>query len=292
MPLLPKIISKTFLFWQRFGIHVLPAHFYQPIPDTRKLRDLWSKPSAMVGVHLDAQQQQQLLDEFARWKSEYDLLPTEPTPVPHQYYVENGAFQRVDGEVLYCMVRHLAPRKMIEIGSGSSSYLTAQAILKNGEKHPCEFTCIEPYPNDVLRRGFPGLTRLVESPVQDVPLSTFEALEENDILFIDSSHVAKAGSDVQYEYLEIIPRLKKGVVIHVHDIFLPWEYPKRWLLEEQRFWNEQYLLQAFLAFNDSFEVLWAGNFMHVHHSHALEKAFSSYRSDGPAPGSFWIRRVR
>jgi predicted O-methyltransferase YrrM len=247
----------------------------------------------MVGVRLDAAAQLQRLARFAAdYRSEYDAFPRQPTGVAHQYHVDNGAFESVDGEMLYCFVRHFGPRRVIEIGSGASSLLTAQALRKNGPSRPGELTCIEPYPNETLRRGFPGLTRLIERQVQDVPLETFEALEENDILFIDSSHVVKTGSDVVHEFLEIVPRLKKGVLVHVHDIFLPSEYPRPWVLEGHRFWTEQYLLQAFLAFNDSFEVLWAGSFMHLDHPEALERAFASYQRDRRWPGSFWIRRTK
>jgi hypothetical protein len=117
-------------------------------------------------------------------------------------------------------------------------------------------------------------------------------LEENDILFIDSSHVLKIGSDVQYEYLEILPRLNKGVIVHIHDIFLPAEYRKEWVLKDHIFWTEQYLLQAFLAFNDNFEILWAGSYMHLKHPDKLEVAFNSYRRNERWPGSFWIKKIR
>jgi len=113
-----------------------------------------------------------------------------------------------------------------------------------------------------------------------------------DILFIDSSHVLKVGGDVQYEYLEILPRLKRGVVVHVHDIFLPGEYPNEWVREEHVFWNEQYLLQAFLSFNDSFEVLWAGSFMHRKHPEKLAECFPGYHPASCHPGSFWMRKTR
>jgi hypothetical protein len=173
--------------------------------------------------------------------------------------------------------------------------LSAAALLKNAAEEPghspCDFTAIEPHPAPDIRAGFPGLTRLLERRAQDVPLETFGALGENDVLFIDSSHVLAIGSDVQYEFLEIIPRLRPGVLVHVHDIFLPAEYPKRWVVDG-RFWDEQYLLQAFLAFNNSFEVLWAGHWMHLTHPEQLRAAFSTYDPAKAAPGSFWMRRVR
>ncbi len=293
--MLEWIINRTFLFWQKLGVHVRPNHFYEPIPDTKKLRDLWSKPSDLVGVRLDAERQMELLEKFeASWKQEYESLPRAKTSVPHQYFVDNGVFESVNGEILYCMIRNFVPSRIVEIGSGYSSYLAAQAIRANRENkgRDCELICIEPYPGDVLRKGFTGLTKIVEREVQDVPLSLFQEMGNNDILFIDSSHVLKAGSDVQYEYLEILPRLRKGVIVHIHDIFLPSEYPKDWILQGRRFWNEQYLLQAFLSFNDSFEVLWAGSYMHLRHADALERVFSSYRREDRWPGSFWLKKTK
>jgi len=206
----------------------------------------------------------------------------------------NGVFGSVDGEILYCMIRYFKPGKIFEIGSGYSTYLSAQAILKNKEynDHECELIAVEPYLNDVLKAGFPGLSKLISAKIQDVSLLEFGKLKENDILFIDSSHVLKIGSDVQYEYLDILPRLSKGVIVHVHDIFLPAEYPKEWVLKDYIFWTEQYLLQAFLAFNDSFEVLWAGNYMHLKYPNKLEDAFSSYKRDERLPGSFWMRKIK
>jgi len=158
--------------------------------------------------------------------------------------------------------------------------------------YDCELVAIEPYPNKTLLRGFPGLTELIPAKVQVVPLSFVETLGENDILFIDSSHVLKIEDDVQYEYLEILPRLKKGVMVHVHDIFLPAEYPKDWLFRNKCFWTEQYLLQAFMAFNDSFQIIWAGSFMNYRHPDLLSSAIASYRRGETLPGSFWIRKTR
>ena len=140
---------------------------------------------------------------------------------------------------------------------------------KNHNDYSYEFTAIDPFPNRILRKGITGLSRLVPEPVQKVPLAEFEKLREKDMLLIDSSHVLKIGSDVEYEYLEILPRLNKGVLVSFHDIFLPAEYRKGWVMRDHCFWNEQYLLQAFLAFNSSFRILWAGSYMHLIHSEKL-----------------------
>lgn len=291
------IIKKTFSFWQRFGFHITPNHYYFPIPDTSKLKDyLWLSQSELIGINMNDKKQLELLSHFvSKFKNEYDTFPKNKTSTPYRYYVNNGAFESVDGEILYCMIRHFKPRKIFEIGSGNSTYLSAQAVLKNrkeDDSYECELVAIEPYPNKILKAGFPGLSKLIPKKVQDINLLEFKKLKENDILFIDSSHVVKIGGDVQYEYLEILPRLNKGVIVHAHDIFLPAEYPKEWVLKDCRFWTEQYLLQTFLTFNYAFEVLWAGSYMHLKYPDKLEKSFNSYKTNISLPGSFWMRRKK
>lgn len=293
---LRRLIKKTFLFQQRLGFHITYCHFYEPIPDTRTLKDdLQSKHFEVIGVNFNEENQLKLLSLFvSKYKAEYDSFPKNKTSTPHEYYINNGSFESVDGEILYCMIRLFKPKNIFEIGSGNSTYLSAQAILKNKKdgNHECELIAFEPNPNDFLKVGFPGLSKLIPVKIEDVSISEFSKLQENDILFIDSSHVLKIGGDVQYEYLEILPRLSKGVIVHIHDIFLPAEYPKEWVLKDYRFWTEQYLLHAFLAFNDSFEILWAGSYMHLRHPDKLEAAISSYKRDERWPGSFWMRKIK
>jgi hypothetical protein len=131
---------------------------------------------------------------------------------------------------------------------------------------------------------------LIVTPVQEVALDEFLKLTDGDFLFIDSSHVVKVGSDVQYQYLEILPSLNPGVVVHVHDVFLPADYPRSAIIDRHRFWNEQYVLQAFLTFNSEFEVLIAASYLHINHPDLLAAAFDSYNQLTVHPGSFWMRR--
>lgn len=291
--MLHKCRVGAFRTMERIGIHIVPNHFYEPVPDTRSIPEgFWERPSDLVGIDLEEAAQLTLLDEFRRkYKSEYDQL-SNPESAPLGFSLPNRSFSSVDAEILYCMIRHFKPNTIMEIGSGNSTLLSAEALLRNRRETGNDSTLIavEPYPNAVLEKGFPGLTRVIKAPVQSIPLKEFGSLRENDILFIDSSHVLKTGSDVQYEYLEIVPRLKPGVLVHFHDIFLPFSYPKSWVVNELRFWNEQSVLQALLAFNRSFRILWAGNYMIHKHSRALEQAFGSYTA-GTTPGSFWIQRV-
>ena len=291
------VFNKLFPFWQFLGFHITPNGYYQPIPDTSKINlDCWGKNSELIGINLNEDAQIRLLASFASgYKAEYDKFVFEKDQIskPYEYYVNNKQYESVDGETLYCMIRHFKPNKIIEIGSGNSTYLAAKAVLMNAaEGSACKLIAIEPYPNEHLQKGFPGLYKLLPKKVEVIPLSEFTELRENDILFIDSSHVLKIGGDVQYECLEILPRLNRGVIIHFHDIFLPAEYLKEWVLRRHQFFTEQYLLQAFLAFNNAFEVLWAGHFMHLKHGDKLGKAFSSYKKEKSLPGSFWIRRTK
>lgn len=295
--LLRRLFRYSFSVWQRLGFHVTPNHFSQPIPDTRTLKDdLWLRHSELVGINMNEDFQLRLLFEFcSKFRNEYEAFPRQRASAPHQFYLHNGAFECVDAEILYCMVRYFKPKVIFEIGAGYSTLLAAEAILRNKEEdqgYTCQHVAVEPYPKDFLMDGFPGLSRLIHAKIQDIPLSEFTNLRENDVLFIDSTHVLTIGSDVQYEYLEILPRLNKGVIVHMHDIFLPAEYLKNWVFKLCKFYNEQYLLQAFLAFNDSWEVMWAASHLHLRHAEKLEACFGSYKRDEEWPGSFWMRRIR
>lgn len=280
--------GRFFRACEKAAVHVTPVHFYQPLPDTRALPEsLWQGDRPTPGIDWNEAMQLRLLrEEFPKFREEYDAFPTAPTENPAEFHLNAGMFDGTDALALYCMVRHFQPKTVLEIGSGFSSLISAQAARKNGHT---ELVCIEPYPNDVLRAGFPGLTELIAEPVQNIPSDRFGRLAENDILFIDSSHVATIGSDVNYLFLEVLPRLRPGVIVHVHDIFLPREYRRDWVMEEFRFWNEQYLLQAFLILNSGFEVLFANSFLGVRHHAELKAAFP--RSPWWGGGSFWMRRT-
>jgi hypothetical protein len=293
MSLLHKIRVRAFKGFEKLGVHATPNHFYEPVPDSRAIpAEFCQRPSELVGIEMGEPAQAALLALFCRqYKSEFDQFRNAPLTMPGEFSLANSSFGPVDAEILYCMVRHFKPQLMIEIGSGNSTLVSANALLKNAEtgRH-AELIAIEPFPNPAIEAGMNGLKRLIKTNVQSVPLSEFEALAENDILFIDSSHVLKEASDVWYEYLEILPRLKKGVVVHVHDIFLPFPYPKSWVVDELRFWNEQYLLQALLTYSSAFQVLWAGNYMKHRCPEALLSAFTSY-NENVWPGSFWIKKI-
>jgi len=285
---------KYFTLWEDRGLHITPVHYYQPIPDTRTLpSDLWERTSSLEGVDLDVQSQLALLEEFRRnFEPEYSRFPMDPI-APQTFHLKNWSFAAVDAEILYCMIRHFKPSIVFEVGSGNSTLMAAQAVVQNSiEGHACELISCDPHPSrELLLHGLPGLSRIVESRIENVPLTEFSRLKANDILFIDSSHNLRIGGDVQYEYLEILPRLRKGVFVHAHDIFLPEEYPFDYVMNRRLFWTEQYLLQAFLSFNDSFRVVWSARYLHIHHPHALRAAFESYDSVTSWPVSFWMQKI-
>ncbi len=273
--------------WEELGLHITPVHFYQPIPDTRLLPEsLWTQPSALPGIDMNDDVQLDLLRNcFPNFRDEYKQFPAEAPDQPGQFYFGNGRFSGTDALVAYCMVRHFRPGTIVEIGSGYSSLISGQAAAKNGVS---ALVCVEPFPLDFLRQGFPGLRSLLEKKVEDVGLDFFSQLQSGDMLFIDSSHTVKIGGDVNYLFLEVLPRLNPGVIVHVHDILFPFEYSRAWVMDECRFWTEQYLLQAFLAFNSQFEVLVANSYLGHYYLDDLKATFPT--SPWWGGGSFWMRR--
>lgn len=235
------------------------------------------------------------MEAFARaYRQEYERFPQTSVEGQNYFHFGNKSFESVDAEILYCMVRRFKPQRIIEIGSGYTTLLTAQALQENKarEGQEClEFTAIEPYPPKVLCAPAAYPVTIVDKQLQEVDINVFKQLQKNDILFIDSTHVAKAGSDVIYEFHEIIPRLNPGVIIHLHDIFLPYEYPREWIVDRHRFWNEQYLLQSFLCANHDFQILFSCSMMAAYHKEALAEYIPSFEKGVTQPASFWMQRV-
>lgn len=189
---------------------------------------MWERDSELVGVDLRVEKQLELVRRFqSRFGTEYEELPRKSFSRPGEFHLENDLFGWLDAVIYYCMLREFKPGRVIEVGSGLSTLLAIGVLERNGaDGAEGRITAIDPYPRpDLLPRPAERAELLVEM-AQDVPVSRFEVLDANDVLFIDSSHVLKIGSDVHYLYLEVIPRLKPGVLVHAHDIFLPSEYPE------------------------------------------------------------------
>jgi predicted O-methyltransferase YrrM len=278
---------------RKLNLYVPPGHFYSPIVDTDELRRTPpvfadSANATMPALAIDGERMR------AFWNDCAGLRAALPFPAEKReglrYFYENESFSYGDAVVLYLMLRAHRPRRIIEVGSG---YSTA-CMLDTIERHlagQTALTCIEPYPERLL-----GLVeaqdrkaiRLIERPVQQVELSLFDQLEENDILFIDSTHVAKTGSDVCHEFFNILPFLNAGVLIHFHDVFYPFEYHRDWVYDQNRSWNELYLMRAFLMYNDAFEI--------VFFNHYFAQFFAADAATCPAfmknpGGGLWLRKV-
>ena len=267
------------------------GHFYSPIADPADLRareaSIWTRRDTMPGIDLNVGGQLALLTALGPHTSSIDY-PTDAPGDQTTYYYRNDQYPLLDAQFLHAALCHFRPKTMIEVGSGFSSLITASVnrrVLQGGLR----FMCIEPYPRQFLIDGVPGIADLIRHKVEDVPLQFFDSLQAGDILFIDSSHVSKVGSDVNYLFFEVLPRLSSGVIVHIHDIFLPDEYPKVWAIDQGRNWNEQYVVRAFLQFNTAWEILWAAHFMGTRHTAAVQQVFPRYPADGGG-GSLWICR--
>ncbi len=208
-----------------------------------------------------------------------------------QYHLENGLFSGGDADLLYAMVRRFKPARMLEFGAGFSTLVAACAVEANWrEGRETRLISYDPYAIPPARGEVPGLAELRALSAEDVPRGDYEQLQPDDIVFIDSSHTVRVGGDVVQLITEVLPRLAPGVIVHLHDIYLPWHYPRRWVAHNRWYWAEQYLLQALLCDSRSWEVMIAAHALSRLHAAELERLIPNLRG-APAPLSFWIRRV-
>lgn len=270
------------------------GHFYSPVVDVEQAqadeRRIWPENEVVPGVDLNHAGHRHLLSRwFPRLLQDYGYPEEGPEDASlDHFYERNTQFERLDARSLFCMLRMLKPRRIIEVGSGYSTLLMVDVnarFLGNST----EICSVEPYPrpflHDAQRRG---AIKLVVNRVQEVDPAIFKALRHGDILFIDSSHVSKTGSDVNWLFLHVLPSLAPGVYVHIHDIFFPSDYPRDWVIAQNRCWNEQYLLQAFLAFNAKFRIVFGSAIAARHHGALLEALGQNCPMRG---GSLWIRRL-
>lgn len=272
--------------------HVPFGHYYSPIPSKSDIEIFdFSRLASITeveGVDLNTQEQLELLDKFEPF---YQELPFSDHKKENlRYYYSNGFFSYSDAIGLYCMLRHLKPNRVIEAGSGFSSSVTLDTNeLFFNNKINCTF--IEPYPErlkSLLKKSDKSSVTILEKKLQDIPLNLFKELKPNDILFIDSTHVSKFNSDVNYILHTILPALEKGVYIHFHDIFYPFEYPREWLLGGYA-WNEDYILRAFLEYNDVFKIILFNNYLGKVYGKTIKERFPlMYKNIG---GSIWIKKT-
>ncbi len=271
------------------------GHFYSPVTDpqelTARLDELYpANPQALGVVFDDTLHQRLLVDVLKPMMTAYDYPEQGAADAELGYfYTQNSQFSWLDSRMLFSLLRSWRPARIVEVGSGYSSLLMSDVNRRFLGGHT-KIECVEPYPRPFLRRTDLALN-LIEKRVQDIPLAFFESLEANDLLFIDSSHVAKTGSDVNYLYLQILPRLKPGVRIHIHDIFLPTEYPKEWVINENRSWNEQYVVQAMLMGSNMFKIIFGNYYAFMKFPQLVIEAINHPKGHGFGGGSLYIERI-
>jgi predicted O-methyltransferase YrrM len=291
VPALSGDLSKFDLFL-RFAP---PGHFYSPIADLHEIETDADRifDYSMVevpGIDLNLAVQEELFQSLSGFLVDWPF-PEEPGK-EFRYYSrgDNTNYGVGDAMMLHAMLRWTRPRRVIEVGSGFSSCMTLDTCERflDGE---VDLTFVEPYPEllySLLKVEERDKVTVIESRLQDVPVATFDVLEAGDVLFIDSTHVVRIGSDVNDIFTRILPNLRPGVVVHFHDIFWPFEYPRSWV-EEGRAWSELYVLRSFLQFNREFELLLFTDFLFKHRRPLIEARAPGML--GNSGGALWLRRV-
>jgi len=290
-------LKQIFFDIRKVGLYktwVPLGHFYSPIPSLTEIKakenEIFSKQltKKVPGINLNEEAQLELFEEFSKY---YLSLPFKPHKKENlRYFYENISYSYSDAICLYCTINHAKPKKIIEVGSGYSSCLILDTNdLIFGGTISCSF--IEPYPQlllSLIKDTDKDKIEIIQKKLQNVEVSKFSELNAGDILFIDSTHVSKIDSDVNYIFFEILPTLKKGVYIHFHDIFYPFEYPKEWILEG-RAWNEAYMLRTFLQHNKDYEIVFFNTFLELFHQDKfVEKMPLCMKNMG---GSIWLKKI-
>lgn len=274
------------------SLFVPPGHFYSPIVDVEQVRARFGKPQADAApdaIHVDGAAMRQLWTELLPFLQDIPF-PEDPDPAC-RYHFRNPAFGYGDGSILHAMLRRFRPKRLVEVGSGHSSACSIETIDRylDGE---VEVSFVEPYPALLLKLlGEERAARCTihATGVQDTDPEVFNRLEAGDILFIDSTHVMKTGSDVCHELFHVLPALKPGVLVHFHDIFWPFEYGPNWVVKENRSWNEIYGLRAFLMYNEAFEVVFFNDWFARHGRDLIEAGYPAMLKN--TGGSIWLRKT-
>lgn len=282
------ILTKKIMMF--VGVFPIRDHYYEPLFNAKHLRYALDEERTLPGINFNEDEQIEILNKF-KYNEELKSFPLEDRD-QIEYYYHNMNFSAGDSEYLYNIIRFFKPKKIIEIGSGHSTLMAINAINKNKEenkRYKNMHICIEPF-------EMPWLNQLnievIREKVEDIDKKIFKQLAKNDILFIDSSHVIRPQGDVLFEYLEILPILKSGVIVHIHDIFTPRDYSHKLIVEEVTLWNEQYLLEAFLSFNTEYKIIGAVNYLkHNHFTELSSKCPILKKEPYREPGSFWIQKV-
>jgi len=292
--------SLIMLLYRKFGSHKLPIskkildfigifpltdHYYEPQFNFKKLSKNFNKRRNLTGINFQLNNQLHNLSNLI-FKNELIELKLEKYSPNYSFNIDNSFFERGDTEIYYQLIRQLQPKNILEIGSGYSTLIALEAIKKNKEIHGAntKITCIEPYENDWLNDLNVNVLR---KKIEDVDEKHYLNLKNGDILFIDSSHIIRPQGDVLKIFLEIVPRLNKGVLIQIHDIFTPIDYPEKWVIKENKFWNEQYLVESIIMNNNNYEIYLMLNYL-KNKSYKELKDVCPYLKKSTEPGSIYL----
>lgn len=284
----PRIMALA----EKNGLVCLPVHFYSPIPSREDITRYDASRYGTGGIDWNDDRQLDYLRQCAPFEKELLNCPKRRRNGA-DFYWDNDSFSYSDAAFYYSLIRIARPRKIVEIGAGSSTRLAVRAIRQMNANPADILDIIEPFPSkDVANLAESSGANLMRGRLQDVPLAYFRSLGEGDILFYDGSHVSKYGSDVNYFMLSILPELNSGVYVHVHDIFMPDDMPKEWVEKLHLYWNEQYVLHAFLMYNRAFEIIFASHYLSRKYKEMLDRyltAPAAVKQNGGA--SIWLRKA-
>ena len=274
-------LSKVIM--DKIGIFPIIDYYHEPLFKIDQLSSIIGPERNLPGINFNIDNQLRFIKKFSYTDEFKNFLNKD-------FYFGNGSFESGDAEYLYNFIRLKKPKKIIEVGCGFSTLIIQNAIKQNKIENNninIEHICIEPYENEYLSNFDLKFKKL---KIEDVNLDYFKTLTDNDFLFIDSSHIIRPNGDVLFEILEILPSLKKGVYVHIHDIFSPYDYPKEWILEKVWFWNEQYLLEAFLTNNNQWEIV--GSLYYLKKKHfGIMKSYCKYITEKNSPGSIYLKKI-
>jgi hypothetical protein len=276
--------------FKKVGVFPIRSHYYEPLFDDKQLIHSLTDVRDLPGIDFRANEQLDLLKVLDHATELIALDLARPDITDNEFNINNGTFESGDAEFLYQFLRYFKPRTVVEIGSGNSTRMARIALERNAVETGVDarHTCIEPYEIPWLEQ-LPGI-RVRRERVETAAIDWSSELGAGDLLFVDSSHMIRPQGDVLKEYLEIFPRLQSGVYVHIHDIFTPRDYPKSWVVDDVKFWNEQYLLEMLLSNTGRYKVVAALNFLQ-HSNHEALARVCPYLTPGSEPGSLYFQVV-
>lgn len=286
------LVERAKNILEQAGYDIMRRSFYSPIPEIPGAdAPIWREPDELAGIHFDVREQMLWADTHcSEYMTEYTTLKNRDS-VTWNDFNHNGYYESGDADLLYAMVRHCKPARIVEVGAGFSSWVTALACEQNErEGFSVTYLSVDPESRTSMPDSLRAPDRQFSSPVQDMDLEVFQDLQANDILFIDSSHSVKLGSDVNHLILKVMPHLRSGVLVHFHDIFFPWHYPRHWFLRGT-FLAEQYLLQGYLSGNRAYEVVLGLHAMSRQCDQDFLRLVPEFEPSDHGPSACWLRRT-